>query len=104
MTAEPVLRQPHRDRRQPRVKRTAGFICIEVSEGTNERVLRHLFGPGRFPDHHQHQAEQPALIGVDQVRERFMVSALDLANDFLVRTAHALGCSGSSTRPSPMEA
>src|SRR5687768_12092114 len=104
VTSQPVLRQPHRDRRQPWIKRTLFVVVIQMRVGSDERILRDFFGTFWLTHHHHYKTEQPALIAAHQVPERVGVAPPNLTDDVTVRIAHAPGRSASSTRPNPIDA
>ena len=89
MPVQPVLGQPDGDGREPRVEGPVLVVLIEVCVGTNERVLRHLFGSRRIAHHHQDQAKQPALVTLHQMGERLTIAAADGADGVAIGSAHA---------------
>ena len=84
MHVQPVLGQPHRNGGEPRIERPAVVVLIEVCVGANQRVLRHVLGRVRLPDHHQHEAKEARLVRAYEARKRLSITAAHLADEVAV--------------------
>ena len=74
VASQPVLRQPHRDRRQPGIERAGGVVVCDVGVGADEAVLSDLFRAAGLTHHHQDQPEQSSLVAAHQVSERVTIA------------------------------